>query len=64
MGHAVSFACEHYAYSLPEIETFIGHSIQRRQIDKDMLAPYMQAPSTRAYRRKTGRAGGGRGRRR
>ena len=64
MGHAVSFACEHYAYSLPEIETYIGHSIQRRPIDPDMLAPYMQAPHPRTYRRKTRHSGGGRGGRR
>ena len=64
MGHAVSFACEHYAYSLPEIETFIGHSIERMPIDQEMLAPYMQVPSPRAYRRKSKRRGGGRPRRR
>ncbi len=51
LGHAVSFACEHYAYSLPEIEAFIGHSIQRQQIDPDMLAPYLSAPPPRAHRR-------------
>ena len=51
LGHAVSFACEHYAYSLPEIEAFIGHSIQRQQIDPEMLAPYMSAPPPRAHRR-------------
>ncbi|WP_446831012.1 DEAD/DEAH box helicase [Candidatus Foliamicus sp.] len=48
MGHAVSFACEHYAYSLPEIEAFIGHAIQRESIDPDMLAPYAEAPAPRA----------------
>ena len=51
LGHAVSFACEHYAYSLPEIEAFIGHSIQRQQIDPDMLAPYLSAPPPRSHRR-------------
>ncbi len=50
MGQAVSFACEHYAYSLPEIEAFIGHSIQRRSIDADMLAPYVGAGPPRARR--------------
>ena len=62
MGHAVSFACEHYAYSLPEIEAFIGHSIQRQPIDQDMLAPYLSAPPPRAHRSK--RHGPGRDRRR
>ena len=62
MGQAVSFACEHYAYSLPEIETFIGHPIQRRPIDPEMLAPYMQAPPPRAHRRKRHSPARGRGR--
>ena len=62
IGHAVSFACEHYAYSLPEIEAFIGHSIQRQPIDPDMLAPYLSAPPPRAHRSK--RHGPGRDRRR
>ena len=26
-GEAISFACEHYAFHLPEIEAFIGYSI-------------------------------------
>ena len=55
MGHAVSFACEHYAYSLPEIEAFIGHSIERQPIDPELLAPHMQAPSART-RERPGRA--------
>ncbi len=66
IGHAVSFACEHYAYSLPEIESFIGHSIQRQPIDPEMLAPFMSAPPPRAHRRKhhgTGRDRRRRGRR-
>ncbi len=48
MGHAVSFACEHYAYSLPEIEAFVGQSIQRRSIDPDLLAPYAGEPPPRS----------------
>ena len=51
LGQAVSFACEHYAYSLPEIEAFIGHSIQRQQIDPDLVAPYLLAPPPRAHGR-------------
>jgi len=62
MGHAVSFACEHYAYSLPEIEAFIGHSIQRQSIDPELLAPYLQAVPPRTQERK--RHGPGRGGRR
>jgi ATP-dependent RNA helicase RhlB len=36
-GDAISFACEKYVYSLPEIEAFIGHSIPVEQIDEAML---------------------------
>ena len=46
-GQAVSFACEHYAYSLPEIESFIGQSIQRGQVDPEALAPYRRAAPPR-----------------
>lgn len=62
MGQAVSFACEHYAYSLPEIETFIGHPIQRHPIDPELIAPYMQAPPPRAHQRKRHSPARGRGR--
>ena len=64
MGQAVSFACEHYAYSLPEIETFIGHSIERQAIDPELLAPYMHAPPPRVKERKRHGTGRGRPRRR
>ena len=64
MGQAVSFACEHYAYSLPEIETFIGHSIERQAIDPELLAPYMHAPPPRTTERKRHSSGRGRPRRR
>ncbi len=36
-GDAVSFACETYAFSLPEIEGFIGHKIEPVSYGKDML---------------------------
>jgi len=62
MGHAVSFACEHYAYSLPEIEAFIGHSIERQAIDPELLAPYLLAVPPRTQERK--RRESSRGRRR
>ena len=37
-GDAISFACERYVYSLPDIESFIGHSIQLSHIEDDMIA--------------------------
>jgi ATP-dependent RNA helicase RhlB len=37
-GEAVSFACETYAFSLPEIEAYVGHSIPMQQLDPSLLA--------------------------
>ncbi|MDH5784157.1 MAG: ATP-dependent RNA helicase RhlB [Chromatiales bacterium] len=36
-GKAVSFACEEYAFSLSEIEEYIGHKIPMASIDSEML---------------------------
>ena len=36
-GVAVSFACEEYSFSLPEIQEFIGQSIENIPITDDML---------------------------
>lgn len=36
-GDAISFACEEYVFSLPEIEAFIGHKIPVMNIDPDFL---------------------------
>lgn len=36
-GDAVSFACENYVYSLPEIEAFIGHKIEVRAVPEDYI---------------------------
>ena len=33
-GEAISFACENYAFHLPEIEDFIGYPIPVEQVDK------------------------------
>lgn len=45
-GEALSFACEEYAFSLPEIETFIGHKIPPGRIEADLL-PTLDRPSRR-----------------
>ena len=37
-GDAISFVCETYAFSLPEIESFINHKIPIETINSDMLA--------------------------
>ena len=36
-GEAISFACEDYAFHLPEIEEFIGYSIDTDSADADMM---------------------------
>jgi ATP-dependent RNA helicase RhlB len=37
-GDAISFACEEFAVSLPDIEGYIGHKIPSSQIGADLLA--------------------------
>jgi len=36
-GHAISFACEDYAHTLPEIEEYIGHSIPNEPVSNELL---------------------------
>ncbi len=43
-GDAVSFACERYVFSLPEIEAYVGHKIPVAAIDPEMLAK-LEAPA-------------------
>jgi ATP-dependent RNA helicase RhlB len=58
-GDAISFACEEYAYSLPDIERFIGHKIQVMPINNEQLVK--PKPPVRMERRPRP-SGGGRGR--
>jgi ATP-dependent RNA helicase RhlB len=37
-GEAVSFACETYAFSFPDIEKYIGHKISVQPVTPDLLA--------------------------
>ncbi len=37
-GVAISFICEEYAYSMPDIETYIDQKIPIKPIDKELLA--------------------------
>jgi ATP-dependent RNA helicase RhlB len=41
-GEAISFICEDYAYSMPDIEEFIGQKIPVKAIDKALLAEVIQ----------------------
>ncbi len=57
-GDAISFACENFVYSLPEIETFIGHKIPVEAIPDGCIAELK--PPVR-IKRPPPRSGGGRG---
>ena len=61
-GDAISFGCEEYAISLPDIEAYIGHKIPVATVDPTLLPKLESAPppadSTRPHR---GRIGGHRG---
>ncbi|WP_440054698.1 ATP-dependent RNA helicase RhlB [Pseudoalteromonas sp. T1lg65] len=56
-GHAISFACEQYAYNLHEIETYIEHAIPVSHYDKTALLNDLKRPQAR---RKSGPQGHGR----
>jgi len=60
-GDAISFACETYAFSLPEIEAYIGHKIAAEPVSRDLLVvPRVPAGATaRPDRRGRGRSRGG-----
>ncbi len=50
-GHAISFACEDHAFSLMDIEEYIGHALTRQEISEGTLeAP---APGTPSETRKS-----------
>ncbi|MGH8274709.1 MAG: DEAD/DEAH box helicase [Gammaproteobacteria bacterium] len=57
-GEAIGFACETYAFSLPDIERFIGHEIPREFDHADLLADVTRPPP--APRRKRESRGSGR----
>jgi len=64
-GDAISFACEEFAVSLPEIEEYIGHKIPFSPIAPELLAQDVKPgkPSEHSHHRpfKRGRGGGGGG---
>ena len=49
-GDAISFGCEEYAISLPDIERYIGHQIPRAAIDAVDLAAVTAPPPARMAR--------------
>jgi len=50
-GVAFSFICEDYAYSMPDIEDFIGEKIAVKTITEDMLATDIKQPAKRPPRK-------------
>ncbi|MEZ5565750.1 MAG: DEAD/DEAH box helicase [Gammaproteobacteria bacterium] len=67
-GIAISFACETYAFSLPEIEEYLGHRIPVATVDASLLegvtkppwAPRKYPPQGGRPARRGGSANGGR----
>ncbi len=60
-GDAISFGCEEYAISLPDIEKYIGHQIPRASIDPADLAK-VTAPPPAEWRERAPRQGQSQGR--
>ena len=62
-GDAISFVCETYAFSFPDIEKYIGHRISVEPIDKELLAEVDPKSRVRIQKgdrleRRDGRGGG------
>ena len=63
-GEAISFACENYAFHLPEIEQYIGYPIPMEHADADTLPEIKRAPpAPKRARRDGGKRSSPRGRR-
>ena len=61
-GDAISFGCETYAISLPDIEAYIGHKIPVHNYDASIL-PKLIKPKYKPRAKPPRRGGGGGGRR-
>ncbi len=59
-GDAISFACEEYAVSLPDVEKYIGRKIPNEPITPDIMAQDMRWPPRRVWEPRPG-PGGSRG---
>jgi ATP-dependent RNA helicase RhlB len=56
-GDAISFACETYAFTLPEIEGYLGHEIPSCSITPELLVEPIHPPRRRRAQ-PSGRSGG------
>lgn len=59
-GDAISFACEEFAMSLPDIEAYIGHKIPSAPIAPELLATDVKEPSAHEPRGRPHHGRGGR----
>ncbi len=57
-GEAISFACEDFAFGLPDIESYIGYAIPMESLDPDIL-PEIERPPRPPRKRRPGPGGGG-----
>jgi ATP-dependent RNA helicase RhlB len=62
-GEAISFACENYAFHLPEIEDYIGYAIPIEQVDQSLLGEIEKPPPAPPRVRSTRSGGRGQSRR-
>ncbi|HET6592953.1 MAG TPA: helicase-related protein, partial [Xanthomonadales bacterium] len=60
-GEAISFACENYAFHLPEIEQYIGYAIPMEYEEADSLPEIKRAPPAPKREGRGGGRGSGRG---
>ncbi len=67
-GEAISFACETYAFSMPDIETYVGHAIPIQTVSTELLAEvdpksriYPEKGSRQPHHHKDGHKGHGKG---
>jgi ATP-dependent RNA helicase RhlB len=58
-GDAISFACEDYAFYLPEIEEYIGYSIDTESADADLMPEITIPPPPKRHKQQghTGKRG-------
>ena len=61
-GDAISFACETFSFSLPDIEQYIGHKMPMQPISADLLAEVDPRSRVRMERPRRDDRGRGRGR--